>query len=130
MHRRLTVRFPAPKFFRIQQYSKYVDELGAANAESAPGCESCTPHRLLLEQAWQIVANEFYDPSGNFKQSWWAAQLEGTLKVRRLVHECWNQHGITAFPAHFNGLYCFFFGPIPTYNETCVSIGLTISAAN
>lgn len=42
---------------------------------------ACVDNRLLLEKAWQIIANEFYDAQGRFSQASWAEQLLGTLKV-------------------------------------------------
>ena len=44
--------------------------------------KACVDNRLLLEKAWQIIANEFYDAKGHFSQASWAEQLLGTLKVR------------------------------------------------
>ncbi|KAK9805537.1 hypothetical protein WJX72_003921 [[Myrmecia] bisecta] len=64
---------------RIAEYSNYVESV--CTAEEAPGCEQCTDHRLLLEQAWQVVANEFYDPLGHFSQAKWADQLLTALKA-------------------------------------------------
>ncbi len=60
-------------------YAKFVE--GLKEAEEAPGCEHCTDNRLLLERAWQVVANEFYDPAGRFSQAKWADQLLRTFKV-------------------------------------------------
>jgi len=67
---------------RIVHYAKFVDSL--KDTEEGPGCEHCTDNRLLLEHAWQVVANEFYDPAGRFSQAKWADQLLSTLKVIRL----------------------------------------------
>ena len=66
-------------------YAKFVE--GLKDAEEAPGCEHCTDNRLLLEHAWQVVANEFYDPAGHFSQAKWADQLLHTFEVipRHLV---------------------------------------------
>lgn len=62
---------------RIAEYGKYLD--GLEDIEEAD--KACTPNRLLLEKAWQIVANEFYDAKGQFSQSAWAGQLLHTLQV-------------------------------------------------
>ena len=43
--------------------------------EKEAGCGMCRDNRLLLEKAWQIIANEFYDPSGQYSQAAWAQQL-------------------------------------------------------
>ena len=64
---------------RIVQYAKFVE--GLKDAEEASDCEHCTDNRLLLEHAWQVVANEFYDPAGRFSQAKWADQLLSTFKV-------------------------------------------------
>lgn len=64
---------------RIVHYAKFVESL--KDAEEAPGCEHCSDNRLLLEHAWQVVANEFYDPAGHFSQAKWADQLLRTFKV-------------------------------------------------
>ncbi len=42
---------------------------------------ACVDNQLLLEKAWQIIANEFYDAQGRFSQAAWAEQLLSTLKV-------------------------------------------------
>lgn len=60
-------------------YAKFVE--GLKDAEEGPGCEHCTDNRLLLEHAWQVVANEFYDPAGHFSQAKWADQLLHTFEV-------------------------------------------------
>lgn len=60
------------------QYAKYVDTLCG---ESEPGCEQCADNRLLLEQAWQVVSTEYFDPHGEFSQARWAAALLHTLQV-------------------------------------------------
>ncbi len=46
---------------RLQQYAQYVDKVMAE--EEAPGCESCTANRMMLEKvspnrvfAWHAVA--------------------------------------------------------------------------
>ena len=64
---------------RIVHYAKFVESL--KDTEEGPGCEHCTDNRLLLERAWQVVANEFYDPAGHFSQAKWADQLLTTFKV-------------------------------------------------
>ena len=68
---------------RLQQYAKYVEGLDASGLEDQPGCETCTANRLMLEKAWQTVANEFYDPTGSFNQAKWAESLLHTLQVTR-----------------------------------------------
>ena len=43
-------------------------------------------NRRTLEQAWQTIANEFYEPQDNFKSSSWAQALvtaAESLQVRR-----------------------------------------------
>lgn len=35
---------------RLQQYAQYVDQLAASGVEEAPGCESCTANRMMLEK--------------------------------------------------------------------------------
>lgn len=67
---------------RIVHYAKFVE--GLKDTEEGPGCEHCTDNRLLLEHAWQVVANEFYDPAGRFSQAKWADQLLSTFKVDTL----------------------------------------------
>ncbi len=58
---------------------EYVEgEQVAAEEEGHP---SCVNNRLMLEKAWQVVANEFFDPRGSFSQAAWAHQLLDTLKV-------------------------------------------------
>ncbi|KAL3145262.1 hypothetical protein ABBQ32_001001 [Trebouxia sp. C0010 RCD-2024] len=78
---------------RIVHYAKFVE--GLKDPEEAPGCEHCTDNRLLLEHAWQVVANEFYDPAGRFSQAKWADQLLRTFKgapggVLRNRHETYK----------------------------------------
>ena len=68
---------------RIVHYAKFVE--GLKDAEEAPGCEHCTDNRLLLEHAWQVVANEFYDPAGKFSQAKWADQLLRTFEVALML---------------------------------------------
>lgn len=67
--------------YRIVHYARFVE--GLKDAEEAPGCEHCTDNRLLIEHAWQVVANEFFDPAGHFSQAKWADQLLQTFQV------CW-----------------------------------------
>eukprot|EP00955_Chlamydomonas_euryale_P082097 363670-Chlamydomonas_euryale.AAC.9 len=87
---------------RLQPYSEYLASLEETGAEDAPGCEQCTENRLILEQleaeeidiaadisclpqAWQIIANEFYDPTpGRFSQALWADEL---LRALKIAHE-------------------------------------------
>ncbi len=63
---------------RISDYVKYVEGLEAVEDSE----HNCIEHRLLLEKAWQIVANEFYDSKGRFSQAAWASQLLHTLQAR------------------------------------------------
>jgi hypothetical protein len=35
----------------------------------------------MLEKAWQVVANEYYDSHAAFSQAAWATALQDTLKV-------------------------------------------------
>ena len=71
-------------FSRIVHYAKFVESL--KDTEEGPGCEHCTDNRLLLEHAWQVVANEFYDPAGHFSQAKWADQLLTSFKVTLAAH--------------------------------------------
>jgi len=41
---------------RLQRYARYLESLQEAGVEQQPGCEACTPNRLMLEQAWQVRA--------------------------------------------------------------------------
>lgn len=63
--------------------------------ESTPGCESCKENRKVLEQAWQVVANEYFDPTGKFSQTWWAGELQRSLA----------DHGGTAFLLDLSPLF-------------------------
>lgn len=65
---------------RLQDYATYVETV-AAEAEKRPGCEECLDNRLFLERAWQVVANEYYDPHLHFSQADWAGQLLQTLQA-------------------------------------------------
>ena len=47
-------------------YGRYVDTLEPL--ESHEDCFQCKSNREILEHAWQVVANEFYDPHGQFSQ--------------------------------------------------------------
>lgn len=71
---------------RLIQYGKYVDSL--QDTEDAPGCESCAENRKVLEQAWQVVANEYFDPKAKFSQTWWAGELERSLKEHGGMYLC------------------------------------------
>ena len=62
---------------RISDYVSYIEGLEAVEEDDT----ACIDNRLLLEKAWQIIANEFYDAQGRFSQASWAEQLLGTLKV-------------------------------------------------
>ncbi|WIA08921.1 hypothetical protein OEZ85_008338 [Tetradesmus obliquus] len=64
---------------KLQRYAQYLETLADAGVEEAPGCESCAANRMMLERAWQTVANEFYDPAGRFSQQAWAGQLQAVL---------------------------------------------------
>ena len=59
--------------------ARYVETV--SDAEDDPGCEMCTANRKLLERAWQVIANEYYDPRGRFSQAAWAKQLLLALQV-------------------------------------------------
>lgn len=63
---------------RLVQYGHYVDSL--EEQEEAPFCTECATNRKILEHAWQVVANEFYDPYGRFNQAEWASKLQQTLE--------------------------------------------------
>eukprot|EP00892_Ulva_mutabilis_P000051 jgi/Ulvmu1/10046/UM059_0096.1 len=63
---------------RLVQYGQYVDTL--CDVEQAPGCENCRKNREVLEHAWQVVANEFFDPYDRFSQGQWAGELERALR--------------------------------------------------
>eukprot|EP00877_Chromochloris_zofingiensis_P000051 jgi/Chrzof1/10046/Cz04g25070.t1 len=65
---------------RLQQYSEYLEQLSESEVENSAGCELCASNRIMLEKAWQVVANEYYDPYGKFSQAAWAQQLLTTLK--------------------------------------------------
>ena len=62
---------------RISDYVNYIEGLEAVEEDDT----ACVDNRLLLEKAWQIIANEFYDAKGHFSQASWAEQLLSTLKV-------------------------------------------------
>lgn len=66
-----------PDGCRISDYVSYIESLEAVEEDHT----ACVDNRLLLEKAWQIIANEFYDAKGRFSQASWAEQLLGTLKV-------------------------------------------------
>ena len=51
------------------------------DAEKEAGCLTCKDNRLLVEKAWQIIANEYYDPHERFSQAAWAKQLLQALQV-------------------------------------------------
>ena len=55
------------------------------DAEKAPGCGTCKDNRLLVEKAWQIIANEYYDPKERFSQAAWARQLLQAFQVARVT---------------------------------------------
>jgi hypothetical protein len=60
-------------------YGHYVDTL--ADLEAEEDCFQCKANRDILEHAWQVVANEFYDPLGRFNQGHWAGELQKTLQA-------------------------------------------------
>ena len=62
---------------RLSDYVEYVESLEAEEEADV----ACVNNRLLLEKSWQVIANEFFDPRGNFSQAAWAQQLLHTLKV-------------------------------------------------
>lgn len=64
---------------RILEVANYVDS--RLDAEKEPGCSSCTSNRMMLEKAWQTIANEYYDPTGSFSQAKWAKELLIALQV-------------------------------------------------
>ena len=51
------------------------------DVEKEPGCATCKDNRLLVEKAWQIIANEYYDQHDRFSQADWARQLLEALEV-------------------------------------------------
>ena len=61
------------------RYGRYVDSLEVLEAEE--DCFQCKANREVLEHAWQVVANEFYDPFDHFSQSRWAGELQKTLQA-------------------------------------------------
>jgi hypothetical protein len=63
---------------RLVEYAHYVDTLG--DRENGLGCAQCKANREILEHAWQVVANEYYDPYGHFTQADWAGKLQSTLE--------------------------------------------------
>jgi hypothetical protein len=96
---------------RLLQYGKYVDSL--EDAEAAPGCESCAENRRILEQAWQVVANEYFDPKGRFSQTWWAGELEKALRSTGGAHPALlrtdigtAQHGPALLASPVRGSMC------------------------
>lgn len=64
---------------RIYEVANYVES--NLDAEKEPGCSACADNRLMLEKAWQTIANEYYDPSGRFSQAAWAKELLRTLQA-------------------------------------------------
>lgn len=73
-------------------YGHYVDSL--EGVESARSCSECAANRQRLERAWQVVANEFYDPYSRFTQGSWAGELQRTLEAHGGVLHC---HCLTPF---------------------------------
>ena len=64
---------------RILEVARFVETV--SDAEDDPGCEMCAANRKLLERAWQVIANEYYDPLDRFSQAAWAKQLLLALQV-------------------------------------------------
>lgn len=62
---------------RLVAYGEYVETL--QDLEEEDDCFQCRANREVLEEAWQVVANEFYDPTGRFSQAKWASELQKTL---------------------------------------------------
>jgi carboxyl-terminal processing protease len=58
-----------------------VDAQRAAGVEAAPSCEGCEANRQLLEQAFQVVCNEYFDRGGRFSQAAFADRLLGALQA-------------------------------------------------
>ena len=53
--------------------------------EETKGCELCSTNRKMLEKAWQVIANEYFDPHGEFSQAAWAKQLLLAFQVSSLL---------------------------------------------
>ena len=71
------------------------------DAEKEAGCLTCKDNRLLVEKAWQIIANEYYDPHERFSQAAWAKQLLQALQVC-LIQLCTSSvHCMMMKPWHF-----------------------------
>lgn len=90
---------------KLEAYWTFVREVALPLERSLPECASgsCTANRKVLEQAWQVVSNEYFDSnsggrqqtSGNsrrqqqqqnqqeqrFSQAWWAGQLLPALTL-------------------------------------------------
>jgi C-terminal processing protease CtpA/Prc len=85
---------------KLEAYWRFVREVALPLESSLPECSSgaCTANRKLLEQAWQVVSNEFFDGGGGggqqtsgkrqqqqqqqrFSQAWWAGQLLPALTL-------------------------------------------------
>ena len=71
---------------RVLEVASYVDS--KLEAEKEPGCSACASNRRMLEKAWQTIANEYYDPTGNFSQAKWAKELLIALQVRPQTLPC------------------------------------------
>lgn len=67
---------------KVAEYARYLesDEVKTAEAACAPS-SPCLEYRSALEHAYQVVANEMYDPYGRFSQAEWADTLLSTLKA-------------------------------------------------
>ncbi|KAG2489423.1 hypothetical protein HYH03_012061 [Edaphochlamys debaryana] len=62
----------------LKVYGRYVEE----NCERELACgPECTENREVLEDAWQIIANEHYSATNTFTQAGWGEQLLATLKA-------------------------------------------------
>jgi len=57
---------------RLSMYDQFVAELEEKEAKE---CLECRKNRFIFEQAWQTVSNEYFDPKGEFSQTWWSQQL-------------------------------------------------------
>ncbi|CAG9462590.1 unnamed protein product [Pedinophyceae sp. YPF-701] len=63
----------------LAKYELHVAGPEVSKLEAAPGCELCRQNRTQLEQAWQTIAMDFYDPNGNFTFGSWADKLWQTM---------------------------------------------------
>lgn len=77
---------PSAPCCRVLDVARFVDD--HLSIEEQKGCELCATNRKILEKAWQVIANEYFDPSGKFSQAAWARQLLKALQVGR--KPCWS----------------------------------------